>query len=71
MLAEDAADQRLVADIAFDEHDTLRHQPADPGRKIVQDDNRLAIIGEFERHVAADIPCPARNQDSHIPAPFA
>ena len=41
VLAHDAADEILVADVADDERGVGRHRPAEAGRQIVEHDDAL------------------------------
>ena len=65
MLADDGAHEILVADIADDQRRLRRHRPAEAGRQIVEDDDALAGVDEFENHMAADIAGAAGDQDAH------
>ena len=63
------AHEVLIADIALDELRLGRHRPAEPGRKIVEDQYVLAGIDQLESHMAADESGPTRDENTH-PQPF-
>jgi hypothetical protein len=67
VLADDAADEVLVAHVADDELRLGRQGPVESGRQVVEDDDLLAGVEESQNHVAADVsrrrpsprpPCP-------------
>ena len=65
VLAHDAADELLIADVADDERGIGRHRPAKAGRQVVEDDDALATVEELEHHVAADVTGSAGDEDGH------
>ena len=65
VLAQDALDERAVADIAFDERHVGGHGPAEAGRQVVDHDRLFAVVEKFEDHMAADITGAARDQNAH------
>ena len=65
VLADDAADKILVADIADDEGGVGGHRPAEPGRQVVEHDDALPGIEELEHHVASDVPGSAGDENGH------
>ena len=67
---DDAPDQGLIADIAFDELGLFGHRPGKAGGEIVENDGPLAGIQQLERHMAADISRPAGHKNAHLLSPF-
>ena len=67
---DEAPDQGLIADIAFDELGLSRHRPGQAGREVVEHDRLLAGIEQLERHVATDVPSSARHKNAHSSDPF-
>ena len=65
MLADQPLDQRLIAAVADNERHALGDRPGKAGRQIVEHHHRLAGVGEFEHHMAADIAGSAGDQDRH------
>ena len=65
VLADEAEHELGVADIALDQLRLGSDRPAEPGGKVVEDDDRMAIIGQSPRHVAADIAAAAGHQNRH------
>ena len=59
-------DQRLVAEIADHQLDLGRHGRAAAGREIVEHDDFLARVQQFQHHVGADIAGAAGHEDSHV-----
>ncbi len=66
MGADRLFNQRLIADIALNELHLGGNRPPEPGRQIVEHDNLLAAIEQFEHHVAADVTRPTRDQHRHV-----
>ncbi len=66
IVADDAADQRLIAGLADDQRHILGDGPLEAGREIVEHDNRLAGVDQLIDHVAADIAGAASDQDRHV-----
>ena len=62
---EQPAQKRRIADIALDELGRIGHRPAEAGRQIVEHDDILARVEQFEDHMAADEAGPTRDQNSH------
>ena len=62
---QEASDEIVVADIAFDELGLAGNGPAKARRQIVENDDLLAGIEQLEHHVAADIASPAGHQNAH------
>ena len=65
VLGDDAADERLVADVAGDELRLRRDRPAEAGREIVEDDDLLAGIDQLPDHVTADVAGAAGDEHAH------
>ena len=65
VIADNAADQFPVGDIADDKLCLGRHRPLKPGRKAVENDDALARIKQFPDHVTADIAGAACHQNRH------
>ncbi len=70
VLIDQPRDQARVARVADDQPGAVGHGPVEPGRKIVEDDDRLAGVQEPKRHMAADISGPAGHQNAHV-LPFS
>jgi hypothetical protein len=62
--------QFFIADVAFHQPRLGRDRPPVPGREIIQDDDVFAGIRECQNHMAADIACAARDQDTHARPSF-
>ena len=73
MLANEPHHEVLVADVAERERGLRRDRPAKSRRQVVEHDDLLAGVDEFENHVAADITGAARHKYRHrrVSAPFA
>ena len=65
VLEQQAAHQIVVANVAFDEFGLGGDRPAKPGRQIVENEDVLPGIEEFQHHMAADIAGAARDQYAH------
>ncbi len=55
----------VVAEIADDQRRLVGHGPAKAGREIVEHDDLLAGVEQFQRHVAADVAGAARHEYGH------
>ena len=51
VFVDDAVDEGLVADVAFDEGGVLRDRPTETGRQVVEYDGLLAEVGKALGHV--------------------
>ena len=69
MLGHQPRQQRLVADVAFDEFRLWRHRPPVSRRQIVEHNYVFRGIGQRQHHVAADVARSARYQNAHARLP--
>jgi len=65
VLADQSGDQRRIAKIADHQLSRRLDRPGEAGRQIVEHNHVFAGVDEAERHMAADIACPAGDQNRH------
>jgi len=63
VLAEHPADEFPVADVALDER-RIERGPAEAPGEVVEDNQALAALAQFERRVAADVTGSARHENA-------
>ena len=61
---EQRLDQLAISHISVDKAGPARHGLAVARAQVVEDDHRMPSVEELIYDDAADVPCPARDQDS-------
>src|SRR5262245_18145964 len=70
VVRDDVINQGSVACAAGDKWHRCRSKKAESCRQIIEDDHRLARIGELMHHVAADIAGASGDQNGHCNRSF-
>ena len=63
VIADGGRDNGLIVDARLNERHVCRHSPAETCHQIVDDDNAIARIAKCQYRMAADISCPAGDED--------